>query len=176
MGKDFKHLCDLLHQDGRRGLFIRILQENNKNKVKGCPACKPFYKVFAKACRKSSDSKKKIKGKKKRGKEENKVEGQEAKEIKIYKQRDPSLTVVDYVSYLFTELAKNQENSDQTYKAIKDFINKMTAEVNKTKGELDYIKNIKNYFLAPFDAHLQAEEERAKKEKDSSETKWRIAE
>lgn len=169
MGKEYKTLCKLLHTDGRRELFIKVLQVHSKIKRDDCKACKPFYKVFAKACRKSKEKKKSRRKKKKDVPAE--------KEITVYPQREPSLTVVNYIITLFSKLAQFEKNSRATYIAVKDLIAKLSDKEGKTPGELEYISHIKNYFLTPFDKLLEEEENiaKAKNNKSLSERRWKVA-
>ncbi len=155
--KDFELLCSFLENDGRRDWFYGELAKHRLSKA-DCPYCKPFFKLFWKACR---PPRKKTKPVKKKSKDESPEEKVEEDKPKL-PEREPRLAVLDQASRVFNTLHSDKENLDEIYKVVVYLLEILNNPKEKNAAQREYYSTVATYIFYPFKGYVENRERKAR--------------
>jgi hypothetical protein len=181
-GKLFKQLCAAIADDGRDALFSRVLSADfafDEN----CLACKPLFKVFARACtfRKPKERPNKTKIGKAEPEPEPEPEHEASEEPSPaaspkpslpFKEREPNGAVLNAATLLSQRLMESERDRENHLQGIEKLIEVLRDPAGKTKAELEYIDIFIEYLYAPFADFAVAQRKKEKKQQTPADDKW----
>lgn len=155
-GRDLKRICLAVADDGRGDSMFAMATAVYYD-LELCPACKPFMKLFAQACKPRRDltpSKKKVRKSKKQSdsaeEEQSEPSPTATPEPKKIAQREPSLAVISQVSQVFEKYSELDCALDLV--PVVEYLNLMFTDAEeRTKGELEYFAILAAYMNSPFE-------------------------